>query len=475
MHQRNSIMDVVEYFAFRSVKLLKIGSVVLLGQPISGCNIADRSSEKSPESMEITQPEEDKVNSSFETSSYESFSTYACLKTMSCSGVRTKTAIGQYILEAISTSPSVSKAFAEVRIADQRLGGAREAFRPSIGMRAEAQSSGAALVSSIQQPLWSGGRLKASRVAAEAALEAARAQLAITQFEVAQEFVSAFGSWSDAYMAIELLKVSLNEHEEILAAMRRRTEAGISGQNELFVLEARVAGVRSELVTSEASLSIAAAKITSLTGRQIPTDQLLKLGSELPASPEDIEVRVELALASSPYRWLALAEIKQAEAQEAIAKSDRFPTVSIIAENSQSGLGGDRASSSRFYLNVTTNFGPGLSVADRIREAKASTDATSANLSIRTQMIRDEVELSSQRIQAVQGNILAYERVISASEAMLNSYRAQITDTGGKTWQDILSAARELNDARRKQATSKASLQEIQWRESLLVHGLKGI
>lgn len=475
MHFRCSSTDVLPFFKSSYDKLLKASFLLVFGSSIVGCNLVNKDDEKPEQATELTQANELPAAILASVNHFESFSTYGCLKNMACSDVRTRTVMGQYILEAISASPRVAKAFAEVRIAEQRLGGAREAFRPSIGMRAESQSTGAALVSSLQQPLWSGGRLKAGRKAAEAALEAARAHLAIAQFEVAQEFVTAYGTWMEAYMAIELLNISVNEHEEILAAMQRRSEAGVSGLNELFVIEARVAGVRSELITAEASLGIAATKITSLTGRPVPTDQLLKLGEELPDLPEDMETRIELALASSPYKWLALAELEQSTAQEGITKSDRFPTLSIVAENTQSGLGGDRASSGRVYLNVTTNFGPGLSVADRMREAKASTDATAANLKVRTQLIRDEVALSSQRMRAVNGNIVAYEGVISASEAMLNSYRAQIADTGGKTWQDILSAARELIDARRKQSANKASLQELRWREALLVHGLKGI
>ena len=399
-----------------------------------------------------------------------------CTTAGECAPVPAATAFGKLIASAVYNSPEVAAARADLRRANAELKVARGGYYPSLGVQSETDNNDETLEVSVRQPIWRGGRVKAGVQKAEANVKAAQSKLIISQVEAALSFIDAYSAWMLAQYTVEAIDESLVDHRAIVDQVERRLESGVGADSEVSLVEARLGSTEADRLSGEASKEIARAKLTSQLGRMI-SDAELRSVVALPAASFSLsDQSLTNAVAASPYVALTGAEIDKAKAAIAVAEAERFPDLTLNASNEVTGLlSGGTISATRVFLGAASAIGPGKALKHQIAVARAELDALVAARDARMRSVRNEIGAQFLQYEASKSRVASTAVAVDASEKVLTSYRSVIGSSGGKGWQDILSAARELSEARRSNAESRAQHFASYWKLRLAVSGLLGL
>ena len=446
---------------FSKKRLTRVPLLLLFSSMLTACNSS---------AMQPVEPQSRVQPNPNERSETQQFSTPLCLAKLSCTETSGNSPFESLVLISVSHSPAVQKARAEVDRAEYSLKSAKSGFFPTISAKAEMAGNTSPIVASISQPIWGAGRLKAARLAAEADLDAARAMLAMTQIETAISVTEVYQRWVEADRTEAILALGIKEHANILDAVKRRREVGISGKNEIALVESRLARLESEKLAVNLDKLMAETKLNSIYGRKVP-ESVLEASAD---NVDELQFSTASAIYENPKIKLAEAEMRRAEAAEASARAERFPILGIIADTASTGHAPVGISNGRVYLGVSTNLGPGQSAKYRINEAIATQKTIVADLQLQKQLLRDELEILKERLRTSELSAKAHRNEIEALEHVLDSYQLLRTESGSKSWQEVLSVARELTDARQKLAVNEALRISLRWRLVLLTQGFAG-
>ncbi|MDC3123697.1 TolC family protein [Gammaproteobacteria bacterium] len=144
---------------------------------------------------------------------------------------------------ALEEHPLVDAGRAEIRSAEQGIKSARWQFFPTPGVEYQQayaddadrnfQGDDYTAVFSLEQPLWSGGRISGGLASARAALGVSQASLQENQRELALRVVQAYGEWLTASLQKDTLETSEQRHLKLFERVRRRIEGGVSTGSDL--------------------------------------------------------------------------------------------------------------------------------------------------------------------------------------------------------------------------------------------------
>ncbi len=400
----------------------------------------------------------------------------SCTVVGECAPIAAKTAFGNLLARAVAISPEVSGAKADLAAARAGVKAARKGLFPQVGIEARAERSTDTAVIALKQPIWGAGKLRAAIAEAEANLRGAEAALQNAQLEASLKMIDAVGRWVETSNAVQALAAALTDYNETVDMVARRVGQGVAGESEQELVAARRGTVVADLRAAEASRDMARATLSSLLGTQVSDSALASASAVSGAASLPSGAALDAVVANSPAIRVADATIARVTAAVSSAKADRFPTLSVVGEQQLTGLSGaNTANSQKVYLGLSANVGPGRGTGDRVAAALSQVDSQTAAKDVRMRALRDELTALDLRHQSAKDRLNAYDRSIDASRAVLGSYRAQMASVGGKTWQDVLSATRELADARRARAASEAELIVTYWKLKAYIQGLSAL
>ncbi len=118
----------------------------------------------------------------------------------------------------------------------------------------------------VTVPLYSGGRMKAGRAAAQAGTEAARQDQQAVRNALGYEVARAFHTVLKARQFIRAAKAAVNAFENNLAIARRRLEGGALLKTGVLDIEVRLAQAREDLVCAENAEALAQRALRNLLG-----------------------------------------------------------------------------------------------------------------------------------------------------------------------------------------------------------------
>ncbi len=392
-----------------------------------------------------------------------------------CAAVAAKTEFGKLVAAAVFVAPETAQAKADLTAARAAVKTAQNGNLPLLGLEARGEASGTNVaVVSLKQPLWSGGKLRAAKEEAQFALAQAEANLQAAQFDASLRIIDAFGRWVETSKAVAALQDSQREHDETLAMIERRLAQGVASGSESELVAARRATIAADLLSAMAARDMARAVLTSLSGgafgegaldqaAQVSGGGGLSRGSDLDA-----------VLARHPNILAADAAIARATAAIKTAKSEKFPLVSLVGE-SQLGNSANTANSQKVYLGVSANVGPGKAVGSRVAAVEAQVESLTANRNVRLRGLRDEITALGLRYEAANARIASYSNALRAAQAVLASYRTQMQQAGGKSWQDVLGAVRDVTEARKSMGAASAEAIITHWKLKAYVQGLEAL
>lgn len=382
---------------------------------------------------------------------------------------------------ALEEHPLVDAGRAEIRSAEQGIKSARWQFFPTPGVeyqRAYAddadrnfQGDDYTAVFSLEQPLWSGGRISGGLASARAALGVSQASLQENQRELALRVVQAYGEWLTASLQKDTLETSEQRHLKLFERVRRRMEGGVSTGSDLQLASGRLQSVKADRAAIEARERSAIAVLSELSGRSLTVSELANARRNLPQELVLLEANlVNSALSHSPSIERADAEVEAARAEIKTRRAQTRPDVFLRFERQFNNLQfANQGPDSRVLVGVRSQLGAGLSSYSGIAEAQETVSAAlafrrSAELSIREQVRSDLALLNSFEIR-----LPALQEATRTAIEVYESYQRQFL-TGRKSWLDVMNSARDLQQARLQLADVTAGHLTLSWRLYVLAN-----
>lgn len=298
----------------------------------------------------------------------------------------------------------------------------------------------------IEQPLFTGGRISAGIAQSRAGSEAVRAGEALTRSQIVLATVEAYGHILTARKMVTLYEQLARQTGEIERQARLRFEAGESPSTDVAQAAARQAEAIAALAAARAAVTSAEARFTNLTGLAPQDLQPLPPSPPLPGS---LDEALDLARTNNPALAQAAAALRAAEAAARGARAERLPTVGAFAEAAtvrDQFFPDYSADAVTVGLRGRWQFYSGGRVTAKVREADSNVRAAEARLRAAKSAIDEQTISSFQNVtSALLVEASATQQALAAGSA--RDSVAHEVRVGMKPQLDLLDAEREATAA----------------------------
>lgn len=397
------------------------------------------------------------------------------------SETRTQLNLPQLMALALASHPALRSQQALLGAAEAAVESARWQYYPTPSLSVQAagvtqgdtQYGGDRNVSvlSLSQPLWTWGRLEAGQDKAQAQRDAARASHDETRLNLALRVVSTWGEWQSAQGRKQALDAGLRHHDRLLRQVQRRLEEGQAAASDLGLAEGRMAALRADL--SQASLQEAAARerLALLSGQGLAHGALAAQAGPLPVPASDAGAVLQQVQNNSPALMRLQAQVRAQQATVAEMQARLKPELSARLERQQGNFGvAGTSGQTRLFVGVSTQLGPGLSSLSAVAEALQRQESMRADIDAQRLALAEQISADWQQLAAAPARRADLVRAISSASSVLQSWDRQYL-SGRKTWQDLMSAAREQVQAHIQLAEFDSANLVASWRLALMAGG----
>lgn len=372
------------------------------------------------------------------------------------------TTLDDAITAAMSHAPEIEAAHADADAAAARIKEARSGALPSASLSGEigygrldpqgffglpaANVTPRAAELTIEQPLFTGGRVGAAMAQARSGSQAARAGETLTRSQIVVATVQAYGDVLTTHRMIALYEQMVGQMQEIERQARLRFKAGDSPSTDVAQAAARFAEAQAALEQARGLAASADARFTNLTG--LEPENLEPLPAN-PALPGSLDEALSVARSNNPALAQAEAAADAARAASRGARAERLPTIGAFAEGStirDQFFPGYRADGATIGVRARWQLFTGGRVSAQISETDSAVRAADA----RARAARAAVD--EQTISAFQGARSAV--LVESASAQQADAAAQARDSvaqevrvGMKPQLDLLDAEREATAA----------------------------
>lgn len=321
---------------------------------------------------------------------------------------------------------------------------------------------------SLEQPLWTGGKLssamdmaKANRTDSEAALEENAYNLVESLLSALRTHITAQGNLDALYEGQKQLLI-------LEGMLSRRIAAGVSARADMDLLKAR-------LYQMETDISLAKIKKqTSLSQIELLTGKRFNGGLQIEASniyfDDNLDKVLKEVLNTHPTLFRYDAKIEYAKAEKKKSKSVLWPSLMLIG---QKQIGSDSvyvdspADDTAIYLSLQASPGAGLSSFSEIEASEAKV------MQLTQERVSKQQELVEKTMLAYNDYISALRRVdvqsqsIGSAQKVFASY-TRLFLAGKRQWLDLVNASRELTQNEIAFSDIKATLAVSSYHVALL-------
>jgi len=146
---------------------------------------------------------------------------------------------------------------------------------------------------------------------------------------------------NEGILLADLLHAQLKASEENLDAVEARYRRGLGGLLDVYQQRELVAGVRAQIPSVEAAITLARNRLAVLAG-MLPGETAAYGEGQLPAAPPPVIADIDAFVAEDrPDVLAALARLGAAERGAALAMRDRFPLLRLTASAGSQAAGSD--------------------------------------------------------------------------------------------------------------------------------------
>ena len=366
---------------------------------------------------------------------------------------------------AYATNPDLAAARANLRATDEGVPIARAPGLPSLTGTATyteyvkksansfiAPDRGLDVSTTLSVPIYSGGGVRNSVLAAKTRVVAGEAGLRGTEAGVFSQVVAAYMDVIRDAATVGLNRNNVQVLEVNLKATTDRFEIGDVTRTDVAQSNSRLALARADLRNAEASLVASRERYVQVVGLAPNDLQPPPPLAALPATPEEA---VQTALDNNPDLLAARQRTKAAGFDARAAGAGRLPTISLFTSGDYSNylgsLGGSAGGSAFTQRQTTAQAGVRASIplfqgglpAARQRQAQATASAVEEQeISAERQVIAN-VRSAYTQWRAAYDVITLNQTAVDAAALSLEGVRAENT-VGNRTILNILDAEQEL-------------------------------
>ena len=346
---------------------------------------------------------------------------------------------------ALERYPSIAARRQEFAAAQGALDGARWQRYPSLSVSGAALGSNGAAPStvSVQQILWSGGRIDGSIAAADSRMTAAAAGTLVEEQVVLERTVAAYVELQRQQARLVASEENVRRHTDLYGLIARRVGQEVSSAADSALATARLAQARAERQQISAAIGNARAALQSLSGESVRTVVALDAPILGFASVQEALAAAE-SFSPEIARQRSLAAAATSDID--VRKGQLMPTLAARVEHLRNPIIGVNSSTDRALLAFEFQPGAGLSAFSAVREAEARRLAAmsaveGSRLDLEQKLNSAWIDAQSSATQREPLRILARTNV-AIVDSFLRQYRV-----GRKSWLDVLNAQREAVQA----------------------------
>ena len=372
---------------------------------------------------------------------------------------------------AYQTNPTLREQRANLRALDETVVQARSGYRPDVsasvnygisydrygtpqgsiftGFNDDSRGSSTSAAITLDQPLYTGGRVRSQISAAQADVETGRQNLRTVESNVLSQVIQFY---VDVRRDIESQRIA-DENVAVLQRQldeaRARFEVGEITRTDVAQSEARLAQSEADLANTQAQLSVSRAAYAAVVG-QAPGD--LAPMPILPGVPADFDSALDVALEDNPGVRAAGWSLRAAEANVAAAKAEYLPSIRATASYGGSANDidrfGDIADDTQLRAGATLSvplFTGGLNGS---RVAQALERANVAQINVEGERRNTLQAVSSAYAQSIsaRSTLEAGQEAVRAATVAAEGVR-QEAQVGLRTTLDVLNQELELRNA----------------------------
>jgi outer membrane protein TolC len=309
----------------------------------------------------------------------------------------------------------------------------------------------------VEQPIWTGGRLKHGQEAARLGQAAARAGRERTRQEVVRQVVRAY---SDAILAESGLRVALESRETARAnvkLVRDLSEAGLVVRSDLLQAEVRESEVEELVARSESAVAVAHAAVNLALGRDLGTP--FRLPEEVRVDTildEPLEGLLSEARERRPDLEAAGDQVAAAEAGVKAARAGHLPEIGVAGAweaNAEDFIGADGTNWSVFLSLRYTAF-DGKATKARVMKARHEEMAARQMRTLLGEMVGLEVRQAYHDLRAARQRVEHAERGARLAEESLRMVQDRYRE-GLTTLVDLLDAETRMTRARTRELAAR--------------------
>lgn len=365
-----------------------------------------------------------------------------------------------------ASHPQVRTIEGRIRAAGYDVRGARWLRFPNLSVEAlaitrgnsNAARDGTVLNATLEQPIWTGGRISAANERAKAQVLVQQAALDEVARELSIRVAQAYYDVAAAARRSEILKDALRRHRELADTIARRVTQQVSPQSDLDLARARAAQIEQQLAFAQAQRSAGVSTLIELSGSAIPA-----LGNVPAYDPAlhhpGADGAIDKALSCDPRSARLLAESLVARAEQRSARAALFPQV--VGQLSSNELLGERVG-----IALRAQTGNGLSQAAAAQGAGERARASEEAIASAQRELREALRLDLVNNAAARSRIASASSAANSSLFVIESYKRQFI-AGRRTWLDVMNALQESTNTRLAIVDSETTAQLTTARISL--------
>jgi len=366
---------------------------------------------------------------------------------------------------AVETHASVAAKRANVDAARAEWDAARRQYLPAPSAQTSPGAGGGhSTVLTLEQPLWSGGRLSASVDAALARSRSADLGVLESQQGLGLAVANVYRAFLQARGRAMVLQQFIGRLDNYHESMRRRVDSGASAQGDLELLQARYALTNGQLKSACFAERSARHQLSLLVGVELSSAEVVGT-PQVPEVP-DLEDLLERSEKSSPTLRRMDQDTLAARGEADAKVAAQWPTVALVAQRTLPRGVPNVSSSTAVGLQLQYTPGAGFASLARARSAEAQVEALrasreAARVDLLSKVHAEHEDLCSavSRRQDALLNLKATANVLASFERLFA--------VGKRSWLDVMNAARELSDAEQALADIEAQMSPGRYRLAL--------
>jgi adhesin transport system outer membrane protein len=389
------------------------------------------------------------------------------------------------IASALSSHPSQKSQLLLLQSAQAGIESARWQFYPTPSLSVEQvgasptdpsyQGTSSVKRLSLQQPLWTGGRLTAGLQKAQANVSVSQASVDEVRQQLALRVLQNYVEWMAAYLKIRIHEKSTATHDRLHALVKRRIEKGVAPKSDSTLVVARLESLASDTAVFRAQQDISLARLGQLVGHQVLSAELALILAIPNEWKSELPILLDQALVISPSLLKARSLARVQESVVAERRADVSPEVYLRAEQQYGNfLYRNAPSESRISIGLTSRFGAGLSSLSGIDGAKSMYLAALEEVEAQGRIVSEQVLADYTLAASAKSRTIALQAALKAALEVSQSYDRQFL-AGRKTWLDVMNAARELAQIEVQLADLESTQVIATWRLAIYSQGLNAV